>query len=168
MKRFSTKPHVVGPTICQCSINIIPKILTSLQLCINVLFIPELLHLPHDFTRVPSTFRTIPPAFRFSRKSDTVKMKPLDNTSLIVTADHFTVRNLFTETVCRFIGVNWGIYRGLFFLLFSFSLLFLLWYFVIFILLKQFKKHVRRIACNHNVVTVFGWPYIKILPQSSR
>lgn len=48
----------------------------------------------------------VPLAFWLGGEIDTAKVEPLDWTFRIIASDHFTIRNLVTQTVCGLIGVN--------------------------------------------------------------
>lgn len=49
--------------------------------------------------------RAIPLPLRRLRQADAAVMEPLDRTIRVITADHFSIRNLVTDTVAGLIGV---------------------------------------------------------------
>lgn len=96
----------------------------------------SLVEFPHNFAVFSSTVWAKPLPLWLVHKSNTIKMKPFNNTSIIVTANHFSIWDLFTEAVSRFVWVNrrfnWAC-RCLLFLC-CLPLLFLLWTFILYFL----------------------------------
>ena len=93
----------------------------------------SLVKFSHNFAVFSSAIWTEPFSLWLVYKSDTIEVKPLNDTSIIVTSYHFSVGYLFTQAVGRFIRINRRFNRtgrSLFFLCW-FSLLFLLWAFVL-------------------------------------
>lgn len=95
-------------------------------------------------TSVATTLRAIPFSFWFIRELDTREVEPFDLTDIVITSDHFTERNLFTQTIRRLIRINrrFDGWWSLFSLSFRFGLSFLL--------LRLF------IPCNHSYCFLFN------------
>lgn len=68
----------------------------------------------HGFLILPSTFGTVPLALWFMIQSYTREVEPFDGALVIVTANHFSIGDLITQTVRWLVRVNGKVCRRCF------------------------------------------------------